>query len=130
MPIPVILTEMKAGSTPWYNSSGNVASYLGIVRELNSSIGQLTGVLTGYGTTTLLSTFQLHPTTIQMHEYVQGIAFTGVNPSEIGSPNDILCLTPDGNSFTGKTFTQIETSSSKKRKLWAKFTTLMELTRL
>ncbi len=99
--IPVELTALKSGESPWFYDDGTKATYMALVTQLNNNTAQTTGVLNNYGTTSMLDTFALFPTTENMHQYVQSVAMTGVDPSEIGSANDLVTINSGVNGFVG-----------------------------
>lgn len=127
MTVPNQLTALNAGTTPWYGVSGVQGTYLGIINQLNNTIGQITGALNEYGQVSLTQVYQLHPTIIQMQSYVQSVAMTGVDPSEIGTENQIVTISPGGNGFLGRNFPEIDPVSSIKRKKLAKLNTIFHL---
>jgi hypothetical protein len=101
MTIPSVLTALESGETPWFYVDGTKATYMAIVNELNNNTGQITGVLSNYGTGTILDTFALFPTIETMHQYVQSVAMTGVDPTQIGSANDLVVINNTGDGFLG-----------------------------
>ena len=101
MTVPSQLIALKAGTTPWHGVSGVQGTYLGIINQLNNTIGQITGALNEYGQSSLVEVFILFSTIEGMHQYVQSVAMTGVDPAEIGSANDIVTINSGANGFIG-----------------------------
>ena len=104
MSIPTQITPLAAGTVDYYNLSGG---YLDWVAALNNNSALLAEPLTTYGQTTLTAIFNQYPTTAAMQAYVQSVAFSGVEPSTLGSANQVLALDGTATAIVGITDAQL-----------------------
>jgi hypothetical protein len=113
------IAVLEEGTEPWYQN------YVDIVNEINNHTTELTQARAGE--LSLDARLDGIPTVTQMQEYVQSVAMTGVDPSEIGTPDQIVTINATMNGFVGKTFNDVETNQSKKRKKLAKYQSILHL---
>ena len=91
--------------------------YYFLVDQTEAYAQQIDDANTASGESTLANTFSLYPTTSAMQQYVQGVAFAGVSPSEIGENGEVIAINSLGTSFEGVTnellYQRIETAVKK-----------------
>ena len=77
--------------------------YYAYVDAVEAYATQIDTVNTAYGQTNLSASLTQLGTNLntQMEEYVQSVALTGVDPTEIGSANQVVAINATGNGFEG-----------------------------
>ncbi len=77
--------------------------YYAYVDAVEAYATQIDTVNTAYGQTNLSASLTQLGTNLntQMEEYVQSVALTGVDPTEIGSANQVVAINATGNGFAG-----------------------------
>ncbi len=101
-------------SGQYYFLVDQTEAYAQQIDDANTASGESTLANT---LSTLANTFSLYPTTSAMQQYVQGVAFAGVSPSEIGENGEVIAINSLGTGFEGVTnellYQRIETAVKK-----------------